>query len=287
MSETRSATPRLIQSGNRRAPTRRIALLVALTVVLCAVPVILVHPHVVHWLEVQSAYRNLASHDSADRSDALHWLLNNGENPDVRLVGLLDHSDDDVQLFAAQSLGARPANPKVTAALLEIAERVPRDLFLCAAAVKGLARHAETCRAPLEPIDHRIIAVARPMLTDSELKFEAAQVLAEYLPHDASLGAPLEPFLYDSHEYTMLAVARGCFRSDPRRTDMYLNRLVIGVTSRHSFTVERATLYLRELGPAAQDVLPRLQFAREESPLSTAAIDRAIALIEAADAAGD
>lgn len=276
-------------------PRRHAIIVVFLTIALCAAVSLVAQPHITHWLSVRDAFSRLRHPDGSEKNNGFQWLIQNGQNPDDELVAMLDDPSVPLRLFAANKLGSRPAKREITDALLRLfadnqylkqIDNVHDRGDFCNDAIRGLDQHAITNQGKVTATDEQIIALLRPMLTDTnQLHFAAAQVLAEYLPRRPELREPLTPYLTLDFLYGNMKVARGFYRADPTYLDTYLDLLVKGAAS-DFFDRQRAFEYLGEFKSEGCRVAPRLRELRSQHPKLAAEIDRTLAVICPDGAAG-
>lgn len=257
------------------ARKRSSIVVIGLALGIAVMAVLVARPYVTHRFAVRSAYSRLSRIESAEREDALRWLLRNGEDPDAALLKMLESPSEQLRCFAADKLVKRPVKPEIATTFIrllqddEYLQRFESSRFredFQRDAIRALGMHAESATEAVTAIDEQIIALLQPMLSDANtLNSEAAMVLAEYAPRRPELRELLQAYATGGYLYGGMKVARGLYRSDPARLGAYLELLVAGVASGNPFERERAMQYLHELAPAAGEAIARLNARREAS----------------------
>lgn len=278
-------------SGDGIRKRHHATVVLVLAVALSAVAVIVSRPEVETWLRIRAAYSQLWHPDRAERHEAFQWLVGHGEDPDAELLEMLEHPSQDYRLFSGEELSSRPSRPEITEAFLRLLEDdqylkeidgpLQRE-SLCRSLLLGIGRHAEVSEGPLSETDERIIALLKPMLTDSNvLDADAAQVLAEYLPRRAELAPALQPYAEGAYRFGAMKVARGFYRTDPATLPKYLDLLLQGLSG-NGFERQRAAKYLIELGTNADAAVPRLEALKTDSPRLAKEIEQVLKEIRGA-----
>lgn len=259
---------------------RRTTLIVLATIGICAIAVILVQRPVSHWLAVRSAYRKLSHDDQGERTDALRWLVSNGENPDESLIALLGHSDEGVRYSAAYALSSqRPMTDRTIELFLVDVESASPKKAVEQSASGLFYRYGEQAKGPLTPTDQRIIAwLVRRLHSKIVHESEgAAMALTTFVHRDPTLN-----YLNEADLEIQYSVARKFARVNPSYRDKYLRQLLAAASSANAAAEQIAIQHLKELQKESSDFVAELETRRSATsdPQEASRLDRAIEVLK-------